>query len=133
MRTMDASSYRRLTEAWSTFGPRWAEIRRVVASWPSPFPPSGESTDDRDDPEPSQRAIVWRALDWRPAETLAIIRRCRSWSQVIAAIIASEDRLREDAGLAEREAAWYRRQDPTHLEAAQSVGSILTRMRESMP
>lgn len=130
MKTYDRDTYRRIQEAWRSFGPKWQPVRLLVAELGYPFPPAGEATDDRED-NPSQRAIVWRALDFRPAETLAIIRRCRSWSAVIAAIVASEDNLHVDAALNEREAAWDRRDDPNPIEATMTVRGILERIGQS--
>lgn len=132
MRTFDGATYRRIQEAWRGFGPEWREIRLIAAERGYPLPPKGESTDDREDPEPSQRSIVWRSLDFRPADTLAIARRSQSWSEVVGRILHSEEALRERAALAARDDDWYRREEQTPREATQTLGAILKRIGDSV-
>lgn len=117
--------------AWADFGDEWREARRIAAGAGMLYPPSGTRWDDRDDAQPSQRAIVWAALDDRPRSTLATIARSRSWSAVVRAVMAEEGRLREDADLAERDAAWEREQLPDPREATTAIKRILDRIGAS--
>lgn len=117
--------------AWSDFGDGWREARRVAAVAGMLYPPAGTRFDDRDDAQPSQRAIVWAALDDRPSSTLAIIGRSRSWSAVVRAVMAEEGSLREDADLAERDAAWERDHGPDPREATTAIKRILDRIGAS--
>jgi hypothetical protein len=129
--TLDRATYQRLLAAWSGFGPEWSQVRKLCAERGFPFPPSGDPTDDRDDPEPSQRAIVWRSMDYRPAATIDAIRASRSWSEVVRKILALEDRMREDVQLAEKDAAWDKEHGPRF--SWESLGAVMHRVKESLP
>lgn len=131
MRTYDAATYRSAREAWSDFGPEWNEVRRLSWDRGYPYPPSGTRWDDRDDPEPSQRAIVYRALIDRPKDTVAIVARSHSWSQVVSGILQTEGRIREDAALLDRESDLEREERPSHREAVMSIADILARIEAS--
>lgn len=133
VRTYDRETYLRMQRAWADFGPEWTSARQLCALAGYPFPPSGSPTDDRDDTEPSQRAIVYRALDFRPLRTLDTIRTSRSWSEVVRKILAEEGRLREDATWRARDDDWERAAEIGPREAVLTVGSILERVRESLP
>lgn len=118
--------------AWSDFGPEWRELRTLMADR-TIFPPFGSPTDDRDDAEPSQRAIIFRALDFRHASTLALARRSRSWGELIARILAEENGIRELTALDEREVAWHREQAPSARQATSTILGILERIWDSRP
>jgi len=133
VRTYDRAMYQRIQKAWRDFGHEWHAARLAAAERGFPLPPEGSGEDDRDDAEPSQRAIIWRALDWRPTETLGYIKRSSSWSQVVGLIIGSEARLREDAALREKDADWERRDDVGPRQATATIAAILRRIGESMP
>lgn len=134
MRTFSRSDWLAAQAAWDEgdFGYRWQALRRIAAERGYIYPPSGAVDDDREVESPSQRAIVWRALEDNPSRLEAIVRRSRSWSQVVDGIIGLEERLRQDADEDERVDAWQRRDDPTHLEVVASLGSIMTRLRDSL-
>lgn len=131
MRTYARDDWHRSSEAWRDFGPRWAEVRQIAAARGMLFPPNGVAHDDREAAEPSQRAIIWRALEDNPAELKRILRTASSWSQVVDRIIGMEARLRAEAGDNERDAAWDRDQLPDHRTAAMSVAEILKRLEDS--
>lgn len=130
-RTFSRADWIASSETWLDYGPRWAHIRHVARQAGMLYPPAGSIQDDRDAAQPSQRAIVWRALEDNPAELEAIVRRSRSWSGVVDRIIGMEGRLRADADYAERDAAWDRDQAPDHREAAMSLAAILERIEAS--
>lgn len=106
MRTFDRDTYRQATALWESFGPEWDAVRILAANNGYIFPPTGTAHDDRDAAKPSQRAIVWRALEDNPRQLAAIVGRCRSWSEVVDRIIGMEDRLRAELGLAEQDREW---------------------------
>lgn len=133
MRTFSAVDWKAAEQAWAEgeFGWQWGTIRRIARESGILYPPSGTRHDDRDAEQPSQRAIVWRALEDNPAELAAIVRRSSSWSGVVDRIIGMEARLRTDADYAERDEAWNRQDDPTHREAVTSLAGILERIEAS--
>lgn len=131
MRTFSRADWQAAQAEWADFGPRWTTVRRVAAERGFIYPPSGSPHDDRDAEQPSQRAIVYRALEDNPAELLAIIRRSSSWSGVVDRIIGMEQRLRADADYRERDAQWERDEAPQHREAVMSMAAILERLEAS--
>lgn len=133
IRTYSRDDWFRAKAEWQSYGPRWAVIRREAAERGMIFPPSGTAHDDRNAAEPSQRSIVWRALEEQPTELLRIIRRSRSWSQVVDAIFGLEDRLREDAGLSEQNAAFDKAEERAQYRGRmESIGEIMGRWRDSV-
>ena len=131
MRTYDRDTWHRANATWTDFGPEWAEVRQIAASRGMLYAPSGSPDDDRDSDEPSQRAIIWRALEDNPGELRAILRTSSSWSQVVDRIFGLETRLRLTAGEDERDAAFDRDQFPTHRESVMTLGQIIGRLEDS--
>lgn len=128
-RTYSRTDVEMARAAWAEFGDEWREPRRVAGQRGMLYPPSGTRWDSREDESPSQRAIVYAALQDRPKGTLAIIGRSRSWSQVVRAIVADESRLREGADLAERDATREREHQPTRSQAIEAIRGVLGRLR----
>lgn len=131
MRTYDRATFVASKEAWRDFGWQWQELRRIAADRGFIFPPAGTKHDDRDADQPSQRAIIWRALVDNPEQTRAIVSRSSSWSQVVDRIIGMEERIRRDADELARDDGWDRRDDINHREAVTALGSILQRIDDS--
>lgn len=127
MRTYRREDVERAQAAWADYGAEWAELRRAAAERGMLFPPAGTRLDVRDEPRPSQRVIVWRALDERPTQTLAIVGGARSWSQVVARILVVERELRSDADDAEDQAETTRRDGPSRGQAMATVSEIFAR------
>lgn len=132
-RTYSRADWEAAERAWADgeYGWQWAHIRRIARAQGMLFPPSGTRHDDRDAESPSQRAIVWRALEDNPAELERIVRRSRTWSQVVDYVMGMDERLRREAGEADQDDAWHRANDPTHGEATTSIGAILARLEAS--
>ena len=132
-RTFSRADWEAAERAWSEgdYGWRWAHIRRIARGQGILFPPNGTILDDRDAESPSQRAIVWRALEDNPAELERIVRRSRSWSQVVDYIVGMEERLRREVGETEQDEAWHRADDPDHRQSVQALGAILERIESS--
>ena len=80
MRTFARSDWLAANAAWDDgdFGYRWQGIRRLAAERGFIYPPSGSVHDDREAQSPSQRAIVWRALEDNPRELGRIVRGSHS-------------------------------------------------------
>lgn len=133
MRTFSRDDWHAAEQAWSEgeFGWQWGRISRIAREAGFIYPPTGTRHDDRDAEQPSQRAIVWRALEDNPKELEAIVRRSHSWSGVVDRIIGMESRLRTDADYTERDAAWDKDAEPDHREAVKSLGAILDRIEAS--
>lgn len=113
------------------FGQAWAPYRKLAGEHGFIFPPEGSRWDSWEDAEPSQRAIVYRAIEDTPALLREAIARSRSWGQVVAALIRAIERLRDDADLAERDAAWERDHGPDPREATTAIKRILDRIGAS--
>lgn len=133
MRTYDRATFQAAKEAWESggYGWQWQRIRRLAAEQGYLYPPTGSRHDDRDAENPSQRAIVWRALEDNAAELERIVSRARSWSGVVDRIIGYEARLRTDADYVERDVEWERKDHPDHRQAVQSLAGILERIEAS--
>lgn len=133
MRTYSRADWLASQQAWDDgeFGYRWQAIRRIAADRGFIYPPSGTVHDDREVESPSQRAIVWRALEDNPTETERIVRRSRSWSEVVDGIIGLEARLRVDADDDGKVDDWEREQLPTHRESVMALSAVIKRIEES--
>lgn len=130
MRTFDRPTFMAAKAAWEDgeFGWQWQPIRRLAAERGFIYPPSGTRHDDREVESPSQRAIVWRALEDNPTELLRIVRRSRSWSEVVDQIIGLESRLRVDLDDRDREVAWDKADQADYRESVKSLAAILERI-----
>jgi hypothetical protein len=128
VKTYDAETFRRAKREWAEggFGAGWDEARRISWERGFPLPPAGSAGDQRQDEfdGPSQRSIIWHALDYRPIAIIAIIAGSTSWSQVVARIFEDEQRLDAKADEAEREHDDERRRYPTRTEAARVLDRI---------
>jgi hypothetical protein len=133
MKTYDRDTFLRARRLWDEgeFGWQWQAIRRQAAERGFIFPPNGTIHDDREAENPSQRAVVWRALQDNPTRLTTIVSRSRSWNDVVRMVIGMEDTLRVDADELARDEAWSRRDDPDHREAITSLARILERIEEA--
>ena len=130
MRTYSRADFEAAREAWSDYGPEWQFYRQIAADRGMLYPPSGSKFDSWEDPKPSQRAIIYRAIADTPATLVDAIRESRSWSEVIGKVFRDMEIRREDADLQERDAAWDRRQYRGPME---SIATIFGRVRDSLP
>ncbi len=131
MRTFDRATYLEAQESWKDFDWEWEAIRRVAYEAGFIYAPEGTKWDDRAAESPTQRAIVWRALQDNPTKLTAIVRRSHSWGQVVSGIIGMEASLREDANDLARDTAWSRQDEPDHRQSTMALKSILTRLGDS--
>lgn len=110
------------------FGAEWQPYRRLAGDRGFIFPPDGTKWDSWEDDEPSQRAIVYRAIEDTPSLLRAAIAKSNSWGQVVAQLMRDLERRREDADLAERDAGWEREHRPSRREALETYAEISRRM-----
>lgn len=127
MKTYSREVFLKARQAWidGEFGREWTPLRIAAGERGFLYPPSGSPHDDRDAERPSQRAIIYRALQDNPRQTTAIVWRCSSWKEVVDRIIGLEERIRVQADEAEQDAEAERREAPRHDEAVSSLKSIL--------
>lgn len=111
------------------FGSEWAPYRRAAANRGFIFPPEGSRWDSWEDDQPSQRAIVYRAIEDTPRALLAAISSSRSWGQVVKALMVDLERRRQDSNDAEQRAA-SNHTDPDRRQALQALGEISRRAAE---
>ena len=134
MRTFTRADLDAANAAWAEgrFSSEWRNVRHKAAMGGLIYPPAGDRHDSWDDDNPSQRAILIRAI----RETPRLLDKCLigapSWSVVIRRLMAERDEWREELDRKARDAEWQRRREnPTHREAAMSVKQILERMANS--
>lgn len=94
--------------AWDAgrFGPEWREWRHLAAMSAGIIdPPQGTALDSWADEDPSERAIVVRAIRETPRALRAALTsgRCHTWSQVVRALVIGRDAMGEDADRRQRE------------------------------
>lgn len=132
MRTYDRDTFLRAKASWESFDYEWKALRDTAASVGIIFAPEGSKWDDRDAEQPSQRAIVWRAMQDNPKKLDAIIKRSHSWGQVVGGIIGMEASLREDADDRLRDDAWDRQDEPNPQQSLLGIGSLFEKVAQSM-
>lgn len=139
MRTYSRSEWLAADAAWHELMPRpsqlalWAGIRKAAAARGFIYPPTGTRWDSWADDQPSQFALIARETVDNPSRLMAAITCSFSWAQVIHRLVRQRDDIWEDTELRERDAAWDRTLQPSHSEAAMTVGQILRRMADSAP
>lgn len=107
MTTWSKAQWEEAEAAWADFSAEWSPYRDQAGQRGMLYPPSGSKWDSWEDPQPSQRAIVVRAIRDTPALLTATIASSRSWREVVNRLIARLAELRDDAD--ESEAAADRR------------------------
>lgn len=125
-RTFSRADWEAASAAWHEGGydrDTWYEVRRAAADRGMLYPPQGSPHDDVDDPRPSQRAIVYRALDATPRALLAIIARSSSWTQVVDALIRDARQRRDELDAAELEEE--RRAEAKRFAGRQAAPALL--------
>lgn len=130
MRTYSREQFLAAKAAWDDFDREWEPYRVEAAERGMLFPPSGSKFDSWDDPKPSQRAILYRAIQDTPETLMDAIHESRSWSEVVRRVMADMHDRREYVQMAEEDAAWDRRQYRGPMEP---LGAIFQRVRDSLP
>lgn len=134
MKTYDRAAFLKARDQWERgrFSWRWQGIRRIAAERGFIFPPEGSVHDDRDADPPSQRAIIYSALEDNPTRVEAIVRRSNSWYEVVNGIIGMEARLAAEADERERDDRWERKDEPEPRAATLALGNIIRRIGDSL-
>src|SRR5690242_12422423 len=98
MRTYSRDAFLEAKALWGAgeFGPEWLFYRQVAADRGFIYPPEGTRWDSWEDAEPSQRAMVYRAIQDTPKALTEVIRQSGSWSEVVRKLLAGRDSRRED-------------------------------------
>lgn len=106
--------------AWDAgeFSAEWRDWRHLAAMQAGIIdPPTGTRWDSWADDEPSERAILVRAIREQPRALRAALTsgRCHTWAQVVRAIVIERDRLADAADQREHEWDVERRKRPVPL------------------
>lgn len=126
MRTFSRDAFLEAREQWDTgrFGWRWQSIRRIAAERGFIYPPVGSVHDDREVESPSQRAIIYAALEENPTQVETIVRRSHSWFDVVDGIIGMEAMLGREAYERERDIEWERVEERPPNRPYRRVGFV---------
>src|SRR4051812_17297897 len=110
MRTYARTAFLEARRAWAEggVGPEWRWVYTLAVERGILYPPTGSRHDNRDAAQPTQRAIVYAALEENPTELRQILSRSSSWSQVVDRIFGMESRLVDGADLLDKDNAWDR-------------------------
>jgi hypothetical protein len=133
-RTYKLEDIERARQEWDAgkFSDEWGEWRTLAQLGGIIFPPEGTRFDNWEDDEPSQRAILVRAIRETPGLLRKSLIGARSWGDVVHRLIKDRDDMREDATLRDRDDAWRRQDDPTPRHAFESIGQILRKFKDSI-
>jgi hypothetical protein len=133
VRTFGRAEWLEAKRAWEEgdFGVEWIKIRELAAERGMIYPPDGSKWDDREDETPSQRAIVYRAMEDTPHTLKSAIASSYSWSQVVRKVITDMETRREDADWTENRDAFRRETEPTPKQATASLAAIMSRIADS--
>ena len=129
-RSFSRDSWNEAQAMWRAgdFSHEWRPFRHQAAMRGMLYPPEGTKWDSWEDDEPSQRAMLIRAIRETPSLLSEAIARSRTWGDVIAYILRRRDDWR--AEIAEH-ARIIDEDRPTHRQAVMSIAQILTRIEES--
>ena len=135
MRTFSREAFLEARAAWDggEFGPEWGMFRNVAGDRGYIYPPAGTRWDSWEDDQPSQRAIIHRAIEETPKLLVEVMRQSNSWSNVIARLTQRRDAMREDANVRDQQDGWDRKDELTPRQATQTILGILERVWESRP
>jgi hypothetical protein len=112
------------------FSDEWKPFRHQAAMRGMIYPPIGTRWDSWEDEEPSQRAILVRAIRETPNLLSRCIAQSRSWSEVVGKLIAEIEELRDGAWRQTRQTE-RDRDEPDPREATVSLKHILERIAAS--
>lgn len=130
MRTYNRQDWNAALGAWDSgdFSPEWREFRHAAAMRGMIYPPEGTQWDSWEDADPSQRAILIRAIRETPTMMMQGIANARKWGDVVDYIIRRRDDMRAELDARERLIDF---DAPTHRQAVMSLGQILERLEDS--
>lgn len=126
--------YREAQAAWRGFGPEWTYWRKLAASEAGILePPEGSEWDSWEVHDPSERAIIIRAIRETPSLLERAIRAegAPTWSRVVALLVRSRDAMRDRLDERLKAEADERRSEPSPRDATRSLKDILTVLADS--
>jgi len=131
MRTFSRDAWIEAQGLWGDFPDEWKPWRHQAAMRGMLYPPEGTRWDSWDDDEPSQRAMMVRAMRETPRLLTKAISHSRSWGEVVAYVLSRRDEMRADLDDREREMARRRADEPDGQQAAASLKAIMERIGDS--
>ncbi len=134
MRTFSRDHWNEAQDAWrdGDFSDEWKPYRHQAAMRGMIYPPEGTQWDSWDDDEPSQRAMLIRAIRNTPTLLHEAIEHSRAWGEVVAYIIRRRDEWSEMASTRQRDAERRKADleaDPK--EATMALKAIVQRIADS--
>lgn len=133
MRTFSRDQWTEAQALWNDghFSEEWKPFRHAAAMRGMLYPPAGDQFDSWEDDEPSQRAMLIRAIRETPSLLTAAIGHSKSWGEVVAYVLRRRDEWRDE--LAEHERDQTRHQDNVrdNRESTLSLKAILNRIGDS--
>jgi hypothetical protein len=130
--TFSRDHWLKAQDAWKDgdFSDEWKPWRHEAAMRGMIYPPDGSKWDTWEDDEPSQRAMLIRAIRETPNLLHKAIAVSRSWFDVIAYINRERDDWRAQVS---RQATWddEHRDEADPREATVALKRIIERIRES--
>lgn len=132
MKTYSREAWLEAQQAWkdAEFSSEWKPWRHKAAmECGIIYPPAGTKWDSWEDDNPSQRAILIRAIREQPGVLSGCFRGSKTWADVIAKLVRRRDEIRED----QRYLLVCREADevPSHKDAAMTLKQIIARIEES--
>lgn len=96
MRTFSRETWSDAQAAWDDgeFSVEWREVRHTMAMQGCLYPPNGSKWDSFEDSQPSQRAVLIRAIRETPDLLAKVMRGASTWQQVIERLFRERDELR---------------------------------------
>lgn len=133
MRTFSRDHWNEAQQAWKDgdYSDEWKPYRHQAAMRGMLYPPIGTKWDSWEDDDPSDRAMLIRAIRETPSLVQSAISRAHSWPEVVAYIVRRRDQWRDE--LAERERDEKRRVvDDTPRSSLVAIGGIFEKVAESV-
>jgi hypothetical protein len=105
MRTFSRAHWEASLETWDAggFSHEWKPFRHQAAMRGIIYPPDGTRWDSWEDEDPSERAILVRAIRETPALLREAIARRDSWSGVVQYVVHRRDAWRAELAEAQRD------------------------------
>jgi hypothetical protein len=109
------------------FSDEWKPYRHQAAMRGMLYPPEGTQYDSWEDDEPSQRAMLIRAIRETPNLLSRAIEKSRNWSNVLAIILRERDEWRAEL----QRVSPIRDPEPDAREATVALKAIIERIANS--
>ncbi len=126
MRTYSRADWLAAQASWEGFSPEWRELRHAMAMRGVIFAPAGSEFDSWEAGNPSQRAVLIRAIREQPTLLEGCAHGAKSWSDVIERLFRARDDWREEAAEHEAELARLRLEErEVNREAMVRIADIV--------